>query len=239
MLLRSPRKAVPCPAFVKEQDPRVTAVPKKSGGGKVGKRGYSARRFLLFVRDIFPGGGSPTPARGPTCEIQCNLRSPPARYTRRRKTLPALTYKRRLQALIWACMPYFKASERHLEPRTSSGRAWPVASKPWHTPDRQQLVRARSSGKAARQGGQKDFRKDPSSGRPPQLHAGSLPCSRQDAALPSAGRVEIHTEPPPHPVRAQNPVSPHPPSSISPSIDCRTRTLRQRAPRAWKDAANP
>ena len=162
MLLRSPRKAVPCPAFVKEQDPRVTAVPKKSGGGKVGKRGYSARRFLLFVRDIFPGRGSPTPARGPTCEIQGNLRSPPARYTRRRKTLPALTYKRRLQALIWACMPYFKASERHLEPRTSSGRAWPVASKPWHTPDRQQLVRARSSGKAARQSGQKDCHKDPS-----------------------------------------------------------------------------
>lgn len=56
ILLRAPHSHGLHFVIVKEQI-RIAAelvAPKKSGGGKLGKRGQSARRFLLFVRDIFP-----------------------------------------------------------------------------------------------------------------------------------------------------------------------------------------
>ena len=133
----------------------------------------------------------------------------------------------------------FKASATRQERRMSSGRESHGALKPWHTPDRQRPGSAGSSGKGARRDGHKDFRKDPSSGRQRQLHAGSRLWAQPDAAPPSADRGKIHTEFPPRSARAQNPISPHPLFSISPSTDCRSRTPRQRAPAVWTEGANP
>jgi hypothetical protein len=61
MLLHSPQKAMFCPVIVKEQIRRVAEpvwCPKKSGGGKVGKRQGSARRFYFFSGVFFIPPGS-------------------------------------------------------------------------------------------------------------------------------------------------------------------------------------
>lgn len=198
------------------------------------------KKIFTFRQRYFPRSALPCPGIGsnlcPSGEIQVAVRSthePP-------KKPPGIE----LQAMFTSPDPdlnalFSRLLGRRLEPRTSSGRASCGALKPWHTPNRQRPGRAKPSGKATRQCGQKDFYRDPSSGRPPRPHGGSLPWSRQGAVPPSAGRAQIHTPPPRHPARARNPPSPRPTSSNARLIGCRSRTPRQRAPRAWEDEVNP